>query len=59
MTREQVELLIGRALSNDEWREISQLLHALHRHPDGDAFLDRCVEQGASIETLMDELKRS
>jgi hypothetical protein len=58
MTREQIELLVGRSLSNSEWLETSQAHQAVERHPDADAILDRCVERGATLEELIRELAR-
>jgi hypothetical protein len=58
LKRSQVETLIGRRLSNTEWRETSNLLKSVERHSNADAILDRCLEQGATIEALIDELAK-
>jgi hypothetical protein len=58
MTREQIELIVGRPLSNAEWLETCNALQAVERHPGADAILDRCVERGATLEEVIRELAK-
>ena len=50
--------MIRRPLSDHEWQELQQVLIDLDNNPEGDAILDRCVEQGATIQTLIAELRK-
>ena len=59
LKREQVEAVVGRPLTNAEWLEAWRLLKSVERHPDADAILDRCIEQGMTIEALIDELTKT
>lgn len=56
MKREDVELLLGRTVSDDEWLSACSLLAALESHPDAEVVLDRCIERGLSVDATISEL---
>ena len=58
MTREQVQALVHRKITDAEWLDACQLLEFIERHPDAEAVFDRCVDRGLSAEQTIEELSK-
>ena len=58
MKREVIEFLLGRKISDAEWREACELLDAIESHPDAEAVMDRCIDSGLSVDETISELSK-
>jgi hypothetical protein len=58
MKRELIEALTGREISDAEWDTALSVLKSIESHPDAEAVLDRCIEQGLSVEETINELAK-
>jgi hypothetical protein len=56
MKREVIEMFLGHAIPNAEWRAACSRLSSIGRHAHVGAVLDRCIERGLSVEETFDEL---
>jgi hypothetical protein len=59
MKRKVVAALLGREISDAEWRSICSLLELIDNHADGEAVMERCIERGLTVEATIDELTRT
>ena len=58
MKRDQIERVLGRKITDAEWRSACELLEFIERHPDGEGVVERCIEQGLNAEQTKEELSK-
>ena len=59
MKRKAVAALLGREISDAEWRSACSLLELIDNHPDGEAVMERCIERGLTVEETIYALTRT
>jgi hypothetical protein len=58
MTRDLIEGLMGRDLTDAEWNDACELLNFIERHPGADAVVEQCIDQGLSAEQTIQKLSK-
>ena len=58
MDREEIEALVGRKLTDQEWLVACDLLDFIERHPEAEGVFESCMRRGLSVEETIKELSK-
>jgi hypothetical protein len=56
--KRELELFLGREITDKEWVKARNLLEAIANHPDGETVIERCIERGLSVDATIRELSK-